>query len=42
LLAQVGLLDTKNLPITGVEQAKKFWNYQRSITVKIKCFHAYF
>jgi carboxymethylenebutenolidase len=23
LLAQVGLLDTKNLPITGVEQAKK-------------------
>jgi carboxymethylenebutenolidase len=24
LLAQVGLLDTKNLPITGVEQAKKF------------------
>ena len=42
LLAQVGLLDTKNLPITDVEQAKKFWNYQsKPITVKVKIFHAF-
>jgi hypothetical protein len=42
LLAQVGLLDTKNLPITGVKQAKKFWNYQsKPITVKVKIFHVF-